>query len=151
MEDGELSAAREIDAPAGVVYALLADYREGHPGILPQPPFGDWRVEAGGHGAGTVVSFSMRLLGVTRRTTGHVTEPEPGRVLEESYPADKVVTQFIVEPRGERACQVTIRTLLPPFAFALLGRWRDRQWRKLLLPVYARELDNLAAAVARPG
>jgi len=148
--DNELLASREIPAPATVVYELLADYHDGHPSIVPRPPFGDWRVESGGRGEGTVVSFSMRLMGVTRRTTGHVTEPEPGRILEESYPADKLVTQFIVEPRGEAACYLTIRTVMPPFRMALLGRWRDRSWRRLLLPVYERELDNIAAAVTSP-
>jgi len=144
----ELTAGREIPAPAAVVYDLLADYHEGHPSILPRPPFGDWRVESGGRGAGTVVSFSMRLLGVTRHTTGHVSEPEPGRVLAEHYPADGLLTRFVVEPRGDAACHLTIQTVLPALG-GWRGRWRDSLYRRLLLPVYERELDLIAAAAGR--
>ncbi len=46
------SAERTIPAPAAAVYALLADYRDGHPRILP-PAFSDLTVLQGGIGAGT--------------------------------------------------------------------------------------------------
>src|SRR5579875_2208762 len=50
-----VSAERVIDAPAPTVYGYLADMREHHPRFLP-PAFEDFRVEAGGVGAGTVVA-----------------------------------------------------------------------------------------------
>ena len=48
------SAERTVPVPAAAVYALLADYRDGHPRILP-PAFSDLTVLRGGTGAGTVI------------------------------------------------------------------------------------------------
>src|SRR5262245_49955858 len=48
------SADRLVNAPAAVVYHLLADYHEHHrPGGFLPPAFTDQVVEAGGFGAGT--------------------------------------------------------------------------------------------------
>jgi hypothetical protein len=47
-----ISASAVVDAPAVTVYGVLADYHEGHPSILPRPPFGELVVESGGTGAG---------------------------------------------------------------------------------------------------
>ena len=57
-----VSAERTVPAPAAAVYALLADYRAGHPRILP-PAFSDLTVLQGGTGAGTVIRFALRLAG----------------------------------------------------------------------------------------
>ena len=35
-----VAAEAEVPAPAALVYGILADYRDGHPSILPRPPFG---------------------------------------------------------------------------------------------------------------
>ena len=57
-----VSAERTVPAPAAAVYALLADYRDGHPRILP-PAFSDLKVVRGGAGAGTEIRFALRLGG----------------------------------------------------------------------------------------
>jgi hypothetical protein len=56
-----VSASAEVKAPAEKVYAIIADYRHGHPQIVPSPPFGRIEVEQGGFGAGTVIRFPMRV------------------------------------------------------------------------------------------
>jgi hypothetical protein len=74
-----------IAAPPPIVYGLIADYRQGHPSILPARYFQNLQVEEGGVGAGTRISFQMRSFGRIRRFQAQVTEPEPGRQLRETY------------------------------------------------------------------
>ena len=102
------SAERTIPAPAEAVYALLADYHEGHPGILP-PAFSDFVVLEGGVGAGTRIRFRLTLAGRAQETEGLVAEPEPGRVLTETYAGNGSVTTFTVDPM-EDASQLRIET-----------------------------------------
>jgi hypothetical protein len=52
-----------INAPAKLAYAIIADYRDGHPHILPKPPFVSLEVERDGTGAGTVIRCQMRVFG----------------------------------------------------------------------------------------
>lgn len=102
------AASRTVAAPADVVYRCLSDYREHHPHILP-PAFSDFEVEQGGVGEGTIVRFSVTAGGRSRSYRMRVTEPEPGRVLEEADTQSSLVTTFTVTPAGEGA-QVRIET-----------------------------------------
>src|SRR5690348_7088206 len=81
MAQHTISAAAEIPAPADLVYAIIADYRDGHPQILPKPPFAALVVDQGGIGAGTTIRFQMRLLGLTRAFRATIAEPAPGHTL----------------------------------------------------------------------
>src|SRR5918993_898798 len=54
-----VSAMRRVPAPPAEVYAILADYTEGHPHILPSSYFRNIEVEEGGVGAGTRIRFDM--------------------------------------------------------------------------------------------
>lgn len=103
-----ISAGGDIAASAGITYEIIANYREHHPRILPMA-FSDVRVEQGGFGAGTVISFKYSVAGVTRSRRDVVSEPEPGRVLTESDAtgqSDKVTT-FTVTPLGTH-CRLNI-------------------------------------------
>lgn len=93
------SAERTIPAPAAAVYTLLADYREGHPSILP-PAFSNFSVLDGGTGAGTRIRFTLTVGGRAQEAEGIVAEPEPGRVLTETYAGNGSVTTFTVDPVG---------------------------------------------------
>src|SRR5690606_40595313 len=105
------SASATIAPPAATVYGILADYREGHPSILPRNYFRNLEVEAGGTGAGTRIRFEMRVLAATRLVRGEVTEPEPGRRLVETYPESGTRTTFLVDPVLDgRAAHVTLPT-----------------------------------------
>lgn len=144
MPSPHLSASALIDAPPPQVYAILADYHQGHPAILPRPPFVSLVVEAGGIGAGTRFLAHIRVLGQLQSFRGVVSEPEPGRVLVETN-NNGTVTSFTVEPRGEgRQSFVTIATTLGGRRGPLgaLERWLTT---RLLRPVYVQELAQLAA------
>jgi hypothetical protein len=98
---GQISvkASAILDARAEDVYATIADYRHGHPNILPTA-FSDLQVEQGGYGAGTVIRFKMKVLGIEQAFYHRVSEPEPGRVLvEQDIDSDQnVITTFTVTP-----------------------------------------------------
>ena len=132
------SAERTIPAPAAAVYALLADYRDGHPRILP-PDFSDLTVLHGGVGAGTEIRFALRLAGRKQTVEASVDEPEPGRVLSESYQEKNAVTRFTVDPAGDQS-HIRIETSWESsrgLAGLIERLIAPRMFRKL----YAEELD----------
>ena len=79
----KVKAEAVLDARPEDVYATIADYKKGHPSILPKESFYDLQVEEGRYGAGTIMSFKARVLGVEQSFQQRVSEPEPGRVLVE--------------------------------------------------------------------
>lgn len=111
-----VKAEAVLDAPAEEVFATIADYRQGHPSILPKE-FYDLQVEQGGYGAGTMFRFKMRVLGVEQSFYQRASEPEPGRVLVEQDidSAQKVTTTFRVTPleQGQQS-HVEISTTMYP-------------------------------------
>jgi hypothetical protein len=141
------SGSAVVDAPPDAVYALLADYRDGHPRILPPEYFSGLEVERGGVGAGTVIRFNVRLLGQTRAVRAAITEPEPGRVLDETDLETGALTRFVVEPvEGGRRARVTITTTWA--TPGLRGAVERLIAPPLLRRVYAAELGRLAEVVA---
>jgi hypothetical protein len=135
-----------IRANARVAYRLIADYREGHPRIVPKQYFPRLEVERGGVGAGTIVRFQLRAFGATREVRAEITEPKPGEVLVETDLATGAKTTFIVTAVGEgQACRVTIRTEWEAKGFR---GWVERMTApRLLQRIYAEELAKLAAVV----
>ena len=127
-------------------YSTLADYREGHPSILP-PQFTSMVVEQGGVGAGTVIRFTMRLLGRTQRFRTAVTEPEFGRVLVETdLETNDVVTSFIVDPGpASGQSQVTITASLK-LRGGIPGKTERFLNTKLLYPISAWKLELLGCS-----
>lgn len=144
----EVRATREIAFPPDAAYAVFADYREAHPAILPPSFFVGMTVEEGGHGAGTHITVLGRFAGRTRAIRGVVTEPEPGRLLVETYPAERMETSFRVDPADDGASRVTIASRFPRRR-GPLGWLEERVVRRLLDRVYAEELDLLEAYLAR--
>ena len=51
----------------------------------------------GGVGAGTEIRFQLKAGGRTLQYHGHVTEPEPGRVLRETDTESDLVSTFTVD------------------------------------------------------
>lgn len=148
MAQHRVSASALIPTPATKVYALIADYRNGHPRIVPKPYFVSLTVDQGGVGAGTVITFQMKLMGRLQTFHSIIAEPEPGRVLTETDTATGAVTTFTVEPRagGEQAF-VTITTDTQ-VADGLAGRIQGWLTTRLLHPIYVKELAQLAAVAA---
>ncbi len=144
----QVEVSGEFEAPADMVYRILADYRNGHPAILPKAYFKELSVEGGGTGAGTIFRLTMNSMGAILEFRQIVSEPEPGRVLVESEVDGDVVTTFTVDPRspGERS-HVMIQTdkVKRP---RLIGRIEALPIPGLLRRIYRAELDQLAAYVA---
>lgn len=133
-----------IPATPDAVYSVLADYKVGHPAILPKSYFTELEVEEGGTGAGTKIRVHMNVMG--RETVYHeiVTEPEPGRVLVETDAEKGVTTTFTVDPadNGEHA-RVTIATDMPA-RDGLFG-WLERNFTSFIMRrIYHEELEQLS-------
>ncbi|HEY7123822.1 MAG TPA: SRPBCC family protein [Ktedonobacterales bacterium] len=98
MSQIHVEASADIPASPAAVYAVLSDYRNGHPHILPKHYFPSLEVESGGQGAGTIFNARTRVGGQERQWHMQVSEPEPGRVLMESDTASDLFTTFTHEP-----------------------------------------------------
>jgi hypothetical protein len=138
-----ISESARIPASADHLYSIIADYRNGHPRILPKQ-FSGLIVDEGGVGAGTVIRFEMRSFGRMQKFHGVVSEPQPGRILAETY-LDGTVTTFTLTPgASEVDTEVAIKTEMPArrgLAGALEGYFAARYLR----PIFVEELKLLAA------
>jgi hypothetical protein len=145
-----ISATARLAAPPRRVYDTIADYHTGHPRIVPKQ-FSNLKVEKGGIGAGTIITFDVTVLGRTTAFRAEVTEPEPGRVLvERNVSGSDSVTTFTVDP-GARADEavVTIHTEMTDRG-GITGAIEKFVTRRVLRPMYAEELRRLEAAAADP-
>lgn len=142
-----IRARRTVCAPADRVYDILADYRVGHPSILPARAFTGLEVEQGGRGDGTVIRVGMKSFGKRTSFRASVSEPQPGRVLvEREIDGAGVVTTFTVHPAGQDGSEVTIETTWTPKGpGAFVERWLAPPF---LRSVYKEELHNLEKAAS---
>jgi len=144
MARHQVGASALIEVPSAKVYSIIADYHNGHPHILPKPYFVSLTVEQGGIGAGTVISFQMKMMGELQIFHATISEPEPGRLLTET--TDKgAITTFRVEPRedGQHAfVTISTETDIPD---GLPGKFQGWLTTRLLRPIYIQELEQLAA------
>lgn len=145
-----ISASAVIPARRERVYSLIVNYRDGHPRILPKQ-FSNLVVEQGGVGAGTVICFQMNVMGRKQTFRAAITEPEPGRVLVETYlDPNNAVTTFTMDPGTAPAdCKVTISTELPVRS-GILGSVERTLTTLLLRPIYVKQLENLARVATGP-
>ena len=144
MPDIRVAVDTVIPAPAARIYDIIADYRHGHPRILPPQYFGPLTVERGGRGAGTRIRFEMKAFGKVNVASGEVTEPVPGRELRETLD-DGIVTTFRVDPIDAGTTRVTIETAYhrPGFRGLIEALLAPRYLSK----VYVAELALLAREV----
>jgi hypothetical protein len=136
----QVEAEHIVQAPALDVYSYIADYRNHHPNFLPAA-FSNLVVEKGGIGTGTVISFNLRLAGMTRRIRATVDESDPGSVLKEISLDTDGVTTFEVIPHGSAAL-VRIHTEWTP-SNGLQGWFERRFAPKMLADLFREELINL--------
>src|SRR5436190_22625553 len=146
MKAYRASATKIVKAPPEVVYAILADYRSGHQKILPKPYFLFTSVEQGGTGAGTIIRFQMRVLGTIRSYRAVISEPQPGRQLDEIYlEPDGMVTRFLVQPDARNDSRVTIMTEGKTPRTGLIGSLERLITMVCLRHIFRKELSLLAA------
>jgi hypothetical protein len=136
-----VSSAREIAAPPGVVYDIIADYLRHHPHILPGAISG-LVVEEGGIGGGTVIRFDTTLAGRTRSFHQRVEEPHLGKILREVDIDGEGATTFTVTPRGDGS-HVQIGTTVP--LRGARGLIERLVVPRMLRPVLQDELERLDA------
>jgi hypothetical protein len=142
-------ASAVIDARPEELYAVVSDYRVGHPAILPKPYFTELTVEKGGQGAGTVIRTRMKVFGREYAFHQAVTEPEPGRVLVETDMDTGQFSSFTFEPlNAGKQTRVTIKAENPasPGIVGLLERLTQPAFNRRL---FQQELRNLADYVRR--
>lgn len=162
MNSYEVQETAVIDAPADVIYGIFSNYREGegHHTVLPKKYFKEMVLTEGGQGAGTKVTVHMQAMGVKVVYHLVVTEPEPGRVLQEEDDAMGVVTRFIMDPIGDgQKTRVTLHTVTrtkpgfqgfmeklinPPFMHKIY-----RQELGLLAEVVKQQTTSAVAAAAQ--
>ena len=141
-----------LDAHPEDVYATIADYRQGHPNILPKEIY-DLQVEQGGYGAGTIIRFKSRILGVEQSLHHRVSEPEPGRVLVEQDidSVQQEINTFTVTPleQGKKS-RVEITTTMNASP-GLKGFVERLVFLLVLPPIYYKELKLLEAVVQKRG
>lgn len=147
MSNYKFSVSSLIPSPPKVVYDIIADYRSGHPGILPKPPFVSLQIEKGGVGAGSALLVQMKVAGKVQSFKTVVTEPEPGRVLVENND-NGYITTFTVDPKEEgKNCYVTFTTEIP--ASSKVSKKIEFFFTRVyLLFVYKKELELLADVAA---
>ena len=148
MSTYEASGSRHIAAPPERLYSIIADYRGGHPHILPERFFKGLEVERGGVGAGTVIRFTIKVAGRVQDFRAEIDEPEPGRVLVERNLGSGETTTFVVRP-APGGSEVSITTVAPrrPGLGGTIEAWLSTRF---LRAVYRLELEMLEEAAANP-
>jgi hypothetical protein len=145
MPDILVEESRSIPAPSNVLYDIIADYKVGHPSILPPEYFGRLDVLEGGRGAGTRIRFEMKAFRKVNIGEATITEPVPGRELRETLDTG-IITTFLVEPVSPDDSRVTIRTV---YTKPGLRGWLERLFAtRFLRTVYATELAQLERVAA---
>lgn len=144
-------AEATMRARPDVIWEILTDYQTDHPRILPKG-FSALQIERGGKGAGTVIRFSVRTLGVTQEYRGEVTTPEPGRVLIETYSNNGSITTFTITPlESGQGSRVQISTELDARP-GIPGAIERAMTRLVMRRLYREELGKLAVlAESRSG
>ena len=103
------TAERVVRAPAERVHSALADYVDSRPRILPEQ-FSDYRVEAGGQGAGTRVAW--RFAATSKRVRDQlveVSQPDADTLVETDT-RSSMVTTWTVHPAEAGLTTVRVRT-----------------------------------------
>lgn len=143
MSSIQVAVTEPIDAPPARVYAILADYRNHHPNILPKAYFVKVEVTKGGQGAGTEFVADMSIFGSKRTFHMTVSEPEPGRVIAETDEKLGTHTTFTVDALEDGAkSKVTIAT--ESKTSAGLGGWLESLTTPMVMrKIYREELQQL--------
>lgn len=145
---GTVRAACElvISAPPEQVYQALADYRTTRPALLPTS-YSDYRVEAGGEGAGTVVRYHLSRGGRERDYRMRVTEASAPRRLVE---ADEDSTFTTVWELAAAGAGTRVRVDSSWAGASGVGGFFERTFApRALRRLQAETLRNLAEHVSR--
>ncbi len=144
-----VSSERMIPAPPERVHAILADYHEGRPRILPGN-YLDYKVEEGGSGDGTVISYRLRAARRERPYTMEVAEPTPGSTLVERDRDSSLVTTWLLSPTASGTGTDLKVTTVWEGADGVGGFFERTFAPKGLRAIYDDMLDRLEKAAVEP-
>jgi Polyketide cyclase / dehydrase and lipid transport len=137
------SASKALDAPPDRVLEFLRDYRKARPQILTDN-YSAYRVEQGGHGAGTVIGYHFNSG--RRERDYRLSVEEDGGGLSERDQLSTFVNRWTVVPNGSGA-EVTVEASWR--GAGGVGGFFERTFApKVLARIYGEMLDKLAAAVS---
>ncbi len=88
-----------VNAAPEEVYTFLKDYTK-RPQILTEN-YLNYKVEQGGDGDGTIVTYRLHAANRERNYRMQVTEPGTGRTLQESDAGSSLVTVWTLTPEGD--------------------------------------------------
>jgi hypothetical protein len=141
MSEVVATAERVVRAPVQQVLTALADYAGTRPRLLPEQ-FSDYRVEAGGQGAGTRVHW--RFAATSKRVRDQlvsVTQPGPD-LLVETDANSSMVSTWTLHPVDAGVTTVRVRTTWT--GASGLGGFFERTFApRGLRRVYGEMLDRL--------
>jgi hypothetical protein len=139
------TTARDIAAPAERVRQALADYAGTRPLILPQQ-FSEYRVEAGGDGAGTHATWRFAATSKrVRQQSVDVSAPDDATLVETDRNSS-MVTRWTVQPAGPDRSRVAVRTAWN--GAGGIGGFFERTFApRGLVRVYDRMLESLEREV----
>ncbi|MGY5885779.1 SRPBCC family protein [Modestobacter lacusdianchii] len=100
---------RVVRAPADVVRAALADYTTTRPAVLPEQ-YSQYRVDAGGQGAGTKVHWRLQATSKRVREQDVVVTETPDGALVETDTNSTMVTTWTVSAADAGVSTVRART-----------------------------------------
>jgi Polyketide cyclase / dehydrase and lipid transport len=147
MAEVVVQTERLVAASPPRVHAFLADYQNNRPRILPPEYFRDYRVERGGDGAGTVISYRLRAGGRERAYRMRVEEPTEGGLLIERDIDSSLVTTWTLTPAegGEH----TLVSLMSRWeGTGGIGGFFERMFApRALRRIYDEVLEKLSATV----
>lgn len=145
-----VEASKVIDGPADFVYNIIKDYHDGHPHMMPPDFFESMKVLRGtGVGEGTRIEANFKFYGQRSTLILDVSEPKPGRILQEIDTNAKNITHFIVDKLDDddddETCRVTFRTavLKSLGVFAALDMWVTRKAMNIMYEAELKQLNKL--------
>lgn len=94
----QVDVQRTIPAPRERVHEILTDYASGRPEVQPPANYLDYKVLQGGRGAGTQISYRLRVGPRERPYEVEVSEPSPGATLVERDRNSSLVTTWTLVP-----------------------------------------------------
>jgi len=135
----EVTVEHRFPVPPDRVYNLIVDMEE-HRRILPKE-FESLEVLAGGKGEGTVFRLTMNVMGSRTTLAMTLTEPEPGRVVQEQDKAAGITTVWRLTPEAG-GCVLRLTSQFPKKPGP--AGWVERlATSSMIRSIYKRELKNM--------
>ena len=101
-------------------------------------------MEKGGQGAGTVIRFTTMVMGKEYHYHQVVSEPEPGRILQENDLDRDLMTNFTLDPiNNGLQTHLTITTRMG-VSKGIKGFFEKLMIPMALRPIYKKELQQIA-------